>query len=198
MNPDPSSVPDTPAPAGLLLAAGAGRRMGMPKALVHDDEGRSWLLRSVAALRDGGCGTITVVLGARATRAAALLADTDVHVVVARGWAEGMGASLRAGLASLAAGDASAAMVHLVDLPDVTGAVVDRVLRHRAPTPSLLVRATYRGLPGHPVLLGRDHWPGVLEAAAGDQGARGYLARHPVLAVECGDLALGIDRDLAR
>ena len=58
---------------GLLLAAGAGTRMGTPKALVRDDDGTSWLLRSVAVLRDGGCVGVTVVLGAEAARATALL-----------------------------------------------------------------------------------------------------------------------------
>ena len=53
---------------GLLLAAGAGTRMGTPKALVRDQDGTSWLLRSVGVLRDGGCVGVTVVLGAEAAR----------------------------------------------------------------------------------------------------------------------------------
>ena len=89
---------------GLLLAAGAGRRMGMPKALVRDDVGEPWLLRGVATLREGGCEDVTVVLGAAADEASALLDGAGVDVVVATDWAEGMGASLRAGLASLDAG----------------------------------------------------------------------------------------------
>ncbi len=60
----------------------------------------------------------------------------------------------------------------------------------------MLARATYEGRPGHPVLLGRAHWDGVIEAATGDQGARGYLAgRDDVEPVECGDLATGLDVD---
>ena len=59
----------------------------------------------------------------------------------------------------------------------------------------MLARAAYGGVPGHPVLLGRDHWPGVLESAQGDQGARSYLARHEVELIECGDLATGRDVD---
>ena len=54
----------------------------------------------------------------------------------------------------------------------------------------MLARAAYGGRPGHPVLLGRAHWPGVRDAAVGDAGARGYLAgRADVVLVECGDLA---------
>ncbi|GAA3668919.1 nucleotidyltransferase family protein [Nocardioides ginsengisoli] len=177
---------------GLLLAAGAGSRMGMPKALVRDDAGVSWLTRSVAVLRAGGCAAVTVVLGAAADEAAALLAgDDDVAVVRSADWASGMGASLAAGLTSLADVDADAALVHLVDLPDVTAEVVARVLAAGAP----LARASYDGKPGHPVLLGREHWAGVIESAAGDQGARAYLASREVLLVECGDLATGVDVD---
>ena len=64
--------------------------------------------------------------------------------------------------------------------------------------PDVLARAIYDGRPGHPVLLGRDHWAGVIEGATGDEGAKGYLAgRHPTL-VECGDLADGHDVDSLR
>jgi CTP:molybdopterin cytidylyltransferase MocA len=50
-------------------------------------------------------------------------------------------------------------------------------------------------VPGHPVLLGRDHWAGVVETSTGDRGARDYLASHEVALVECGDLATGADVD---
>jgi CTP:molybdopterin cytidylyltransferase MocA len=178
---------------GVLLAAGAGSRMGMPKALVLDDDGTSWLRRSVAALRDGGCARVLVVLGARADDAQSLLDGTEVEVVVSEGWEQGLATSLRTGLGSLG-GQADAALVSLVDLPDVDAAVVRRVLAE-ATGPDVLARATYQGRPGHPVLLGRDHWRPVIETAAGDEGAKGYLAgRHPLL-VECGDLARGHDVD---
>ena len=58
-----------------------------------------------------------------------------------------------------------------------------------------LARAAYDGVPGHPVLLGRDHWAGVNAAATGDRGARDYLATADVVLVECGDLASGRDVD---
>ena len=178
---------------GLLLAAGAGRRMGMPKALVRDESGEPWLLRGVETLRGGGCQEVTVVLGAAADEAAALLDGAGVDVVVAADWAEGMGASLRAGLASLDAG-VEAVLVSLVDLPDVSADVVSRVL-DAAVDNGVLRRAAYDGRPGHPVLLGRAHWPGVTAAATGDRGARDYLAESAVTLVECGDLATGQDRD---
>lgn len=180
---------------GLLLAAGAGRRMGTPKALVTDERG-SWLKRGVANLLDGGCRRVTVVLGAEAERARALVegAPDGPRIVVAEDWAEGMGASLRAGMRAFADSTDDAVMLALVDLPDLVPEVVARVGRV-ARSPHVLARAAYDGVPGHPVLLGRDHWPGVLESAEGDQGARSYLSRHEVELIECGDLATGRDVD---
>ena len=176
---------------GLLLAAGEGRRYGGPKALARDDDGTSWLLRSVQALKP--CAEIVVVLGAEAEQAAALL-PMSVARVRADDWAEGMGASLRAGLAALAPTDHEAALVSLVDLTDVDAAVVGR-LAAAATGPGVLARAAYDGVPGHPVVIGREHWTGVIEVATGDRGARDYLASHDVALVECGDLATGADVD---
>jgi CTP:molybdopterin cytidylyltransferase MocA len=173
--------------AGLLLAAGAGRRMGRPKALVTL-AGRPLLLGALDALRDGGCAPLIVVLGAEAEQVRALVPD-DVTVALAADWSEGMGASLRTGLDALAATDAAAAVVHLVDLPGVGAAAIAR-LAAAAPGPDALARAAYHGTPGHPVLLGRDHWPPVRDSARGDAGARTYLAGNPALRlVECADLA---------
>lgn len=167
--------------------------MGTPKALVHDDAGTSWLVRSLEALREGGCPDVTVVLGAEQHRARALV-PPGVGVVVAEDWDEGMGASLRTGLRALEGGGAQAVMVSLVDLPDVGAAVVRRMAAGEV-GPGVLARAAYDGTPGHPVLIGRDHWPGVIGSAHGDRGARAYLAEHPVTLVECGDLAGGQDVD---
>lgn len=175
---------------GLLLAAGAGSRMGTPKALVSDDDG-PWLERGIATLVEGGCEAVTVVLGAAVDEALPLLDGLGVDVVVAHDWAEGMSASLRAGLRALDRSGADRAVVHLVDLPDVGADVVRRVLA----AGGTLARASYDGVPGHPVLLGRDHWAPVAASVTGDHGARDYLRTHDTVLVECGDLATGRDVD---
>ena len=190
-----SSHPTTP--EGLLLAAGAGTRMGLAKALVIDEQGQPWVRRAASALLDGGCPTVTVVLGAHADEAAELIADLrGTRVVLAADWEDGMGSSLRAGLADLATRDAHCAVVSLVDLPDVPAGVVARLLRYRGGGRDTLARASYDGRPGHPVLLGRSHWAGVAATAQGDRGARDYLEAHPHVLVECGDLATGEDVDV--
>lgn len=179
---------------GLLLAAGAGSRMGMPKALVHEPDGTSWLVRSTEVLRAAGCDEVVVVLGAGVEEARTLV-PPDTRVVVADDWADGMAASLRAGLSALESRPyGEVAVVTLVDLPDVTAEVVRRVLA-AATGPATLARASYDGLPGHPVVLGRDHWASVAADVSGDEGAKAYLRRHGCLLVECGDLATGVDQD---
>jgi CTP:molybdopterin cytidylyltransferase MocA len=90
--------------------------------------------------------------------------------------------------------DAPAAVVMLVDLPDVGEKVVRRVLAEGSGA-GTLSRASYHGRPGHPVVLGRAHWPGILATANGDIGARAYLDRHPPTLIECADLASGRDID---
>jgi CTP:molybdopterin cytidylyltransferase MocA len=165
--------------------------MGRPKALIEVD-GEPLVLRALRALTEGGLAPVVVVLGARAAEVRAVLPD-GVDAVEAPDWADGMGASLRAGLAALD-GRAEAAVVHLVDLPGVPAAAVARLAA--AAGPDVLARAAYGGRPGHPVLLGRAHWAAVRAAAVGDAGARGYLAgRTDVALVECGDLAVADDVD---
>ena len=183
--------------AGLVLAAGAGRRSGGPKALRRRDDGTSWVAHACTVLTEAGCAPVVVVLGAGADDARALV-PPGVTTVVAHDWDEGMGASLRTGLAALTETDADACLVHLVDLPDVDARVVARVLAtvddHPDPA-GHLARAAYAGVPGHPVLLGRAHWPAVTESARGDRGARDHLAAEGPVLVECGDLATGVDQD---
>ncbi|MHC8503915.1 nucleotidyltransferase family protein [Pseudonocardia bannensis] len=162
--------------------------MGGPKALVELD-GEPLVRRALRVLADGGCAPLVVVLGAASEEVRSRL-PAGALPVVAPDWAEGMGASLRAGLQALDELDPrpDAAVVHLVDLPGVTAAAVARLAAQSAP--EALVRAAYAGEPAHPVLIGRSHWAGVRSSAAGDAGARGYLAGHPDLSLlECGDLA---------
>src|SRR5829696_3525039 len=149
--------------AGLVLAAGEGRRFGGPKQLARVGD-RPLVEHALAAVR--GLDRVVVVLGARAEeiRAGADLAGAEV--VVCPEWADGMGASLRHGLA----------------------AVVARV---RA-APGDAARAVYGGEPGHPVVIRRP----VLARAGelrGDSGFRDLL--DDVTEVECADLADPTDID---
>jgi nicotine blue oxidoreductase len=166
----------------------------MPKALVEVG-GRLLVERGLASLRDGGCDPVVVVLGAAADTVRDR-ADLDGAVIVTNeAWEEGMGSSLRAGLAAVAGTRAQAATVLLVDTPGITADAVRRMAA--GAKPDALAVATYHGRQGHPVLLGRAHWAGVAQLASGDVGARPYLAEHraEVVRVPCDDVADGADMD---
>lgn len=159
----------------------------MPKVLAADG---GWLRSSVAALSDGGCADVVVVLGA-----AVVDVPEPARAVVADDWADGLSASVRAGVL---ASHESAEFLALttVDTPDVGAAAVRRVLAAAEDSKSGLARAVYGGRPGHPVALARRHWPQLLAMLAGDDGAGPFLReRSDVVAVECGDLSTGRDVD---
>ncbi|MGY1803343.1 NTP transferase domain-containing protein [Blastococcus sp. SYSU D00922] len=183
-----------PVLAAVVLAAGGGRRYGMPKALV-EYEGSLLVERAVRTAR-AVCDPVLVVLGAQAVDVWRQ-ADLDGATVLAnKDWETGMASSLRTGLEGLRGwpGRVDAALVLLVDMPGMTPAALARMAEHAAP--DALAVATYDGVRAHPVLLGRDHWAGVVETATGDEGARRYLAAHDVTEVDCTGLADATDLDV--
>ena len=174
--------------AGVLLAAGEGSRLGRPKALVQL-AGQSLADRGVSLLRAGGAAPVVVVTGAAAAEppGAVIVHNPD--------WRSGMGSSLAAGLTALP-GTATAAVIALADQPLVGPEAVRRLIAAHREGASVAV-AGYDGKPRNPVLLAREHWPEVIAAATGDQGARAFLHARPELVtlVECGDTGRPDDID---
>lgn len=173
--------------AGLVLAAGEGRRFGSPKAAYVLD-GERLVDRAVRILTQAGCSPVFVVLGA-------WVADVpQAEVIINDEWSEGMGSSLRVGLTHLEDHpNIDRILVTLVDLPGLSVAAVQRMLGSAAK----IAVAEYDGRRGHPVLLHRSHWSAVREAAIGDRGARDYLDKHAevISRIEVGDVATGEDLD---
>lgn len=174
--------------SGVVLAAGAGTRFGGPKA-PFEYQGERLVDRSVRILKEAGCDPIFVILGAWEG------AVDDAVVIVNHGWEEGMGSSLRIALKWVnATTDADYALITLVDLPGLTAEAVTRVLE----SPDGTVVATFDGERGHPVRIPRKHFRELIDSAAGDVGARDFLAHHSdVTLVEVGDVASGMDLDVA-
>jgi nicotine blue oxidoreductase len=174
--------------AGLLLAAGEGRRFGRPKALVEFG-GERLVDRGVRTLRAAGCGPVVVVMGA------APIEVIGAVVVPNPGWRAGMGSSLRTGLAALPSG-CPAVVIALVDQPLVTAAAVQR-LTEAYDNGARAAVATYDGAPRNPVLIAAEHFAAVRESVVGDAGARAFLRAHPELVtkVPCDDVAAPDDID---
>ena len=174
--------------AGLILAAGEGKRFGGPKApYVHN--GERLVDRAVSVLADAGCNPVFVVLGAWIG---------EVHgatVLENENWSTGMGSSLQVGLSHLNSEPGiDEVVVSLVDLPGLTSAAVSRIVE----TPGDIVVGTYDAKRGHPVKFSSATWPELIASATGDQGARAYIADHPdqIVLVEVGDVATGEDMDV--
>ncbi|GAA3706868.1 nucleotidyltransferase family protein [Zhihengliuella alba] len=191
----------SPAPTtGLLLAAGAGTRLGRgPKALLPF-RGRTLVEALAGELRAGGCAEVTVVLGAGAEEVRRLPGLHDCNLVENPRWRNGMGGSLQVGLASTPADHH--VLVALVDQPGVGAAIVERLLgAHR---PGRVTAAGYRGRDGelrrgHPLVLDASLKRAAAESATGDAGARDFLRAHPELidVVDCSDLGSDDDVDTA-
>ncbi|MGB9377559.1 MAG: nucleotidyltransferase family protein [Mycobacteriales bacterium] len=161
-------------PAGLVLAAGAGTRLGRPKALVTV-HGETLVERAVRTLTAAGCGPVLTVLGAQAEQ---VLASVYLpFVAVNPGWERGMGTSLLCGLRALP-GDAEAVVVALADQPLVGSEAVVRLIAAWREGAVAAV-ATYAGKPRNPVLLARSLWTDIEGSLGDDRGAGPWLREHP-------------------
>lgn len=189
---------------GVVLAAGAGTRLGMgPKALLPY-HGRPLVESVAAALLDGGCSEVVVVLGAGARDVASLARLDRYKAVVNEDWPSGMGSSFLLGNAT--AGPDNHLLIALVDQPGLTSLTVGRLIAaHR---PRRITAAAYSGRDaegtaggtvrrGHPLLIDVGLRAAVAATVEGDAGARGFLRSHPELVdeVDCSDQSTGEDID---
>jgi CTP:molybdopterin cytidylyltransferase MocA len=155
--------------AGAVLAAGAGSRMGAPKAdLVIADE--RLLDRAVTVLRRAGCAPVIAVV-----RSGTLVADAVA--VVNPDPARGMRSSLA--LAVDAADGADALAVLVVDVPGVGAGAARSVVT--AWRPGRIAVGSYAGRRGHPTVMAPALWREALALAGPDEGARTLLAARPDL-----------------
>jgi CTP:molybdopterin cytidylyltransferase MocA len=175
---------------GLVLAAGASERFGGVKQLAPLD-GIPLLEHVLLAMSGASLDRVVVVVGAHADAVVEGVPLHGAEPVVCPGWAEGLAASVRAGVAALDGCDAVA--VVLGDQPRLTSAAVARVVSQRG-RDELAVRATYGGVPGHPVLLERTLLARVGELR-GDAGARDLLHGVPLREVACDGLGSPDDVD---
>ncbi|MGW6229093.1 nucleotidyltransferase family protein, partial [Cellulosimicrobium cellulans] len=130
----PTTAPATPTVA-VLLAAGAGTRLGRgPKALLPHGGG-TLVEHATAVLLAGGCDAVVVVLGAEAerVRSGSRLDDPRVRVVDNPGWSSGMASSLRVGVAAALALAPARVVVAHVDQPGVVPDDVARLLAAHRP-----------------------------------------------------------------
>ena len=177
----------------LILAAGSGRRMGGPKALLTLD-GETLLQRAVRVAKAAGFDPVIAVVGEWDP---GLLAET-VLVIRNLEAAEGMGSSVRAGINALPP-DSEGALVLTVDQPSVNADLLRRLLALANTDPARPVACAYGGSLGIPAILPRRLFPDLLDLR-GDRGAKAILLREnaATLPFPEGEADLDTPEDFAR
>lgn len=159
----------------LVLAAGASTRLGQPKQLASV-RGRPALQSVVAAAVSVAGQAVTTVVGANAAGILPMLARTGTTTVVNRHWEEGLGASIRAGIAALPPA-CEAVLLLLGDQVAVTPDDLRRLVAAWKGSETVIAAALYQRMPGVPAIFPRWCFP-ELSLIRGDRGARHLLQRH--------------------
>jgi molybdenum cofactor cytidylyltransferase len=186
-----------PTIAAVVLAAGRSRRMAPHnKLLVADRTGKFMIARVVDNVLSSNARPVLVVTGHQAEQVQHALGGRPVRYVHADDYAEGLSASLKAGIAAVPE-ECAAAVVCLGDMPLVTGRMIDRLISAYDPDEGrLIVLPTYRGKQGNPMLWDREFFSEIMEVS-GDSGARYLVGQHieAVAEVEMSDDAVLRDFD---
>jgi CTP:molybdopterin cytidylyltransferase MocA len=180
--------------AAVVLAAGAGRRFTDAIKQLAPFRGAPLVEHAVRAVSTPALRARFVVLGAEADAIASGADLGDARVVRCTDWAEGLSASLRAGVAAASAAGCEAVVIVLGDQPLISAAAVERVVEGRAPERFDAVRAVYAGTPAHPTLLESSTFAAVADLR-GDAGARALLSAVRVQKVGCDGLGRPDDVD---
>jgi molybdenum cofactor cytidylyltransferase len=183
-----------PPVAALVLAAGRSSRMGDANKLTQPLHGKPMVRHTVEAALGSQASTVLVVTGHEADAVRQALQGLDVSLIHNPDYAGGMATSLRAGLSALPAGVAGA-VVMLGDMPNVTPAIIDRLIAAATPEAKAVV-PTLLGQRGNPALLMRALLPDLMKLS-GDQGARRLLeaAGDAVIEIALDDPAIALDID---
>jgi molybdenum cofactor cytidylyltransferase len=177
--------------AGIVLAAGASRRLGYPKQLIRL-EGETLIERAVRVSREAGCERVVLVLGASADKIRSACSFEDAAVVMNADWSEGMATSIAAGIRTLDGDpDVEGCIVMTCDMPAVTPEHLCLLRSTRCVTAS-----AYAGRRGVPAYFPREKFPRLIELR-GDEGARALLKEAPWIELEGGDLDIDTDEDLS-
>jgi len=169
--------------AAVVLAAGRSTRMGGPNKLLAEIAQRPLVRIAAEAALASRAQPVIVVAGHQRDEVANALAGLPVRIVHNPDFAQGLGTSLKAGIAAVPA-EADGAIVLLGDMPQVDARLIDRLIAAFDPDRgALVVVPTFEGKRGNPVLWSRRFFPDLM-AIEGDVGARHLIGRYGEAVVE--------------
>jgi molybdenum cofactor cytidylyltransferase len=178
--------------AGVILAAGASRRMGRSKQVLLW-RGKPLICHVAHTALEAGLAPVVVVTGAEAEGVQAALAGAPVEIVHNPNWAEGQSTSVRVGLQALPP-DTTAAIFLLADQPHIPIELVRALIERHAQTRPPIVAPMIEGKRGNPVLFDRSVFPDLM-TLHGDAGGRLVFSRYPITCVPWNDPHLLLDVD---
>ena len=169
--------------AAIVLAAGRSTRMGGPNKLLAEIGGKPLVRIAVEQALASRARPVIAVTGHECERVVAALANLPVRLVHNPDFAQGLGTSLRVGIAAVP-GDVDGAIVCLGDMPQVDAPLIDRLIEAFDPEKgALVIVPTTDGQRGNPVLWARRFFPDLI-VIEGDTGARHLIGRYGEAVVE--------------
>ncbi len=166
---------------GLLLAAGASKRLGQAKQLLQIQDKTLLEWATLALLQT--CDEVTVLLGAQAIECSKIIKDLqkdydNLHALVCKHHVEGMGSTLAEGLRHI--GNQNHVLVHLVDMPYINGFHLKYLINHFDKQTDLALVSQFKGLNAPPVII-PQHLVSMFYDWKGDTGLGQFWKQHPEL-----------------
>lgn len=160
--------------AVLILAAGASRRLGEPKALLRTPDGRNLIQKVANTALSAGAGDVYVIVQPDDHAVRTALKDTSAHCVPNRDWQDGMSTSIRCGISQIISnGRSDGVLILLVDQPELNGDILRSMMAAFAGG-QRIVACHYDDVIGVPALIGTEFLNELMDLT-GDQGARDWL-----------------------
>ncbi len=182
---------------GIILAAGAARRMGKIKQLLP--LGNQPMICHIAhAACQSELNEVVLVIGAAADLVSSAVDNFSLQIINNPDWSQGQASSLKAGLRLLTL-DAEAVLFLLADQPLITAGLINRIIEAYRSSGKTIICPTHGERRGNPVLFDLNRWRDALSALSGDQGARQIIVDHPdevgLVAVESEEIFWDIDTE---
>ena len=180
----------------VILSAGESSRMGRPKALLPIGS-QTFIEKVVGALKQTSVGKVIVVLGHNGDQMRCSIEHLPVEILINPDYKLGQLSSLQVAVRHLGnSADCDGMLLHLVDHPYISAALVDTMIERFNQSGKLIVVPRHHGKRGHPVIFSRKLFDELLSAPI-EQGAKAVVNAHrdETLEIDTDDVGITLDID---